>query len=550
MDLEAEPQETASLKELAQACAKQFRQLSQDEETRDPGVNARDGFWASRRTADFNIWCTIIGVNSEGLRSVDVRLKDVPEICKLLLHLLRSLRRDLDDLIQQHGRVSPPEGKAEAGYTYADSESDASSLSFEPLSSSEGSQLSSLTDNPLSPGQSRQIELRQHIGDTVDRLQGQTRRIERAGAQHRRKRIEVFREKERSQQMYEGFEKLGLWKANEEFKLASKIMKERIAESFARRRIRFEYLKEHQKKRAVDMISSPDNNSVPPPQGCSRDNVETTVEQKKEGPKKPIVSGATLPQDQRTLFSATVNTKYDLSTEGKKKARAESVRSIALRHPGFPPPPRTQNGRFQCPYCLLEFRDREAEKGRWSQHVMQDFEPYFCTFEDCTAPYDIPNSFDELLDHLQSHLPVRHHVDEPDGQHRAYLEVEFEHHIISHGKVSEETMAAMKEASRRKAPFLFDSCPFCGGYPDVIEKRFPDPDTLDAQRELRKHIKQHMQEIALFLPPYRSDIYDEDENLKGSDVTHRMSNHGEISGSPTDFEEFCDREDCDCKDAG
>ena len=179
---------------------------------------------------------------------------------------------------------------------------------------------------------------------------------------------------------------------------------------------------------------------------------------------------------------------------------------------------------------------------------MQDFEPYFCTFEDCKAPFDIPNSFDDLLDHLQTHLPVRHHVDEPGGEHKEFVEMEFEHHLKSHGKVSDGIMAAMKEATRRKGAFLFDSCPFCGGYPDVLEKRFPDPDILDAQRELRKHIKQHMQEIALFLPPYRSDIFDDDDTLNDSDVTHRRSNNDNVSLNPEDIVTLCDRKDCDCKD--
>lgn len=178
---------------------------------------------------------------------------------------------------------------------------------------------------------------------------------------------------------------------------------------------------------------------------------------------------------------------------------------------------------------------------------MQDFEPYFCTFEECNAPFDVPNSFDGLLEHLQSHLPMRHHVDKPGGEHKEFLETEFENHINSHGEVSDDVMAAMKDSSRRKGAFLFESCPFCGGYPDDLEKRFSNRDTLDAQRELRKHIKQHMQEIALFLPPYRSDIFDEDEGIKGSDVTHRQSISDEIPEDGLEAESLCDRIDCDCK---
>jgi hypothetical protein len=148
---------------------------------------------------------------------------------------------------------------------------------------------------------------------------------------------------------------------------------------------------------------------------------------------------------------------------------------------------------------------------------------------------------------MQSHLPPRYHIDEPDGEHRELAETEFEHHVKSHGEVSLGTLDSMKEKNRRKLAFLFDSCPFCGGYPNMVEKRFPDPDTVDAQVELRKHIKQHMQEIDLFLPSYRSDIFERDDDSKQSDATHRRSSPHEIPTDKKDFVSVCDREECDCK---
>ena len=180
---------------------------------------------------------------------------------------------------------------------------------------------------------------------------------------------------------------------------------------------------------------------------------------------------------------------------------------------------------------------------------MQDFEPYFCTFEGCKAPFDVPNTFDGLLGHLQDHLPIRYHVDMPDGEHKEFDETEFEEHVKRYGEISEEMLATMKEASRRKGAFLFESCPFCGGYPDVLEKRLPDPNTPEAQTELRKHIKQHMQDIALFLPPYREDIFNEDDDLKSSAVTRRSVNQNN-SGEPDECKTVCDRQDCDCNDKG
>ncbi len=178
---------------------------------------------------------------------------------------------------------------------------------------------------------------------------------------------------------------------------------------------------------------------------------------------------------------------------------------------------------------------------------MQDFEPYFCTVENCDAPFDVPNSFNGLLGHMQNHLPVRHHIDETDGKHSEYVEETFEDHIKSQGEVSQEDMAHLKETSWRKCAFLFEICPFCGGYPEAIEKIFKEKDSVEAQIELRRHIKQHMQQIALFLPPYRSDIFDKDDDPNASGATNRRSIREVIPENEADFVTTCDRPDCDCR---
>jgi hypothetical protein len=96
MKSEADPKDTATLKHLAQACERQLLEALRDEEAQEDIVKAREGHWASRQFAEFNLWCTKVGVNGEGLKSIDVRLKDVPEICELFRKLLHSLEQDLN----------------------------------------------------------------------------------------------------------------------------------------------------------------------------------------------------------------------------------------------------------------------------------------------------------------------------------------------------------------------------------------------------------------------------------------------------------------------
>ncbi|SPO04605.1 uncharacterized protein DNG_07290 [Cephalotrichum gorgonifer] len=544
---ESDPKDTLSLRLMAQSCRGHLQELLHVEETREDAAKAEAGHWASHQYAEFNLWCVKVGVDGEGLRSIDVRLKDVPEMCNILLHLLQSLNQDLRELRK------PAEEVARVGSldpSFDDAESEGSSLSFESLSS-DPPELGDTEDSTASAWRKRNLDLQDHIGDTIERLHGHALRIESAGAGHRRERIELYRQKEGPKAAYEGYKRLAMWKVKTEFEAASEIFQERLAESFARRRIRFDYLKAHQKKRAANAVGRQLDLVAESQPGLKDGHDSPPVIMSQKAPSRVDASTEAIPQAQPTIYSQTTGTKLVLSTEPRRPERAESVVSVALRHPGFPLPPRVSNGAFQCPYCRLEFRAREAEKSQWSRHVMQDFEPYFCTLDSCHAPFDVPNTFDGLLRHLQDHMEERYHVDMPDGNHQDLGEGEFEEYIQIHASLSEEELAARKDASCRRAVFLFDSCPFCGGYPDVVERRFPAPNTPEAQRELRIHIRQHMQDVALFLPPYRDDISYKDDDGKSSTVIGRQSTGRSDIEDPLVFDvNRCDRADCDCRDPG
>lgn len=89
------PEDTSSLGHVALACQIHLQELLKEEESQENVAKAREGFWASRQSAEFNIWCTKVGVYGEGLRAIDVRLKEVPGIFELLKQLLQSLEHDL-----------------------------------------------------------------------------------------------------------------------------------------------------------------------------------------------------------------------------------------------------------------------------------------------------------------------------------------------------------------------------------------------------------------------------------------------------------------------
>ncbi|EFY91876.1 hypothetical protein MAC_02161 [Metarhizium acridum CQMa 102] len=98
----------------------------------------------------------------------------------------------------------------------------------------------------------------------------------------------------------------------------------------------------------------------------------------------------------------------------------------------------------------------------------------------------------------------------PDGSDREFENRQlFEQFLQEKLHIPRLEWNSLAELGRGKKPFLFETCHFCGGYPDVVRNCVPDPTTPSAQAEMKKHIKQYMQEIALYLPPICDDVADD-----------------------------------------
>ena len=82
MDLDQgiDPKDMISLEDCAKRCKRYLQELVWDEEMRDIKIRVREGHWAHRQFAQFNSWCSKVGIAGEGIKSFAFRLKDVPEI--------------------------------------------------------------------------------------------------------------------------------------------------------------------------------------------------------------------------------------------------------------------------------------------------------------------------------------------------------------------------------------------------------------------------------------------------------------------------------------
>ncbi|KAL8387701.1 hypothetical protein RB595_009726 [Gaeumannomyces hyphopodioides] len=551
---EAEPETTTRLRNLAIKCRGRLQRLCEQEDSDRAAKKAEAAvFWASHQSAEFALWCLRVGVDRQGSGSLDRRLKDVPAICDVFDKLLQALDSDLAEFEKPPARTisTPPRSivaRASASEINDNNSDSSSSLSFDSLSSFDGSegQVAGLGEV-----QERQAALRKAIEKTIERLRQHAMWISQAAIKHRQDRMELYLKKDGPSSRYEAYKKMAEHAARKQYTLARVFFIERIAESFARRRTRFDYLKEHQRKRARDDLLLP---GPPTSRHDSRAAVAAPAavfgHTQAQGAKAQLEKPQTVYQS--TILSKTVVTQLKEPPGLDLHKRAESVASVVTRRAEFPPPPKITGSSFECPYCRLDLSTSDAEMPRWTQHVMEDFEPYFCTEEACQRPFSFPNTFDGLMAHLQTHVPVRYHLDTPSGKHmEADHEDELEGQIPSvhtDQPLLGDSLSALKNSTRRRGVFIFRTCPFCGGYPEVLEKGFGDPSNPESQEELRYHIKEHMQQIMLFLPPDREDLTGGGDNVEASTSTERESVRETNRGEAEDIPMLCSREECDCQE--
>ncbi|KAI8298980.1 hypothetical protein K4K61_011157 [Colletotrichum sp. SAR11_59] len=170
MDLEADVEDIESLQWLAKDCAKLLDDLLLQENAQAEEIIAKEGHWVSRQYGEFNLWCVKVGVHGQGLRSIDVRLKDVPETCAVVRDLLKSLQNDLEKIQQPADSIQHLK-KADIETDHSDSGSDDSSLSFDSLSSLDDAESRQGREGVTLEGK-QTLMLRKHVEDTVDRLHG------------------------------------------------------------------------------------------------------------------------------------------------------------------------------------------------------------------------------------------------------------------------------------------------------------------------------------------------------------------------------------------
>jgi serine/threonine protein kinase len=137
--------------------------------------------------------------------------------------------------------------------------------------------------------------------------------------------------------------------------------------------------------------------------------------------------------------------------------------------------------RFECPYCF-QIKDISDDR-QWQEHILEDLQPYVCTYDDC----DLYDHFFDSRDAWFNH-EVHHHralwFCNTKGHPKFDLEGEFLSHMqeIHEQRIGGMRFSLIKNMFRHPTESLKGTCNLC---------------RRDSE-DLKSHLSEHLQRIALF----------------------------------------------------
>ncbi|KAL4746082.1 hypothetical protein BDW72DRAFT_185676 [Aspergillus terricola var. indicus] len=149
-----------------------------------------------------------------------------------------------------------------------------------------------------------------------------------------------------------------------------------------------------------------------------------------------------------------------------------------------------------CPYCCCSLSSSiVTNKLKWIDHVKYDLDPYVCLFDDCDSPNELYNHSEDWLNHMRQHSLRWRCTAKSHGVLVFHTRGDYEDHMSSKHKSTKSQLKILAERSSRSSGSLFESCPFCG------ESAF---------HNLEEHVAGHLRYLALKSLPFPdNDEYDD-----------------------------------------
>ncbi|KAK0662433.1 O-acetyl-ADP-ribose deacetylase MACROD1 [Lasiodiplodia hormozganensis] len=518
-----------SIRDRSVACSRSFRLLAAALES---GNNEHRSLIDPTSLEDeygrFRVWGGNLGAQQKGHSSLDYRLRESPLLQSNVLKLLQELENNINEA---HAVVTgarlPYEQQAVRG-------------DFSDDSASENSD----DDDESSDEERPRYELQQRMFEIIDIINSLYRlsiRIRNPTLRTRSLKAAAYRQVDPDTgvdvlSQYAEYDRMyiedslanlrnGLPQRKDE---DVAFLVDRLSKAITRRRQQFKYWKKHRDKLANSASTKEDFTPIGEEQVVQPQIAGNGISGLEEAPKAFKMNLRAPPSEAqpRTLLSGTEATAHHKTLDDA--IDSQSVTSIATtaRDLGghgidLPPPPNTADGEkdFECPYCYVICPARYGRSRSWKTHILQDLQPYVCTYKDCSSEDQMFRSRREWLEHEGSaHRKVWRCPTHPHAVYSSQAGIRTHLDDVHGSDLSEMQIRQLIAVAETSTIDSREYCPVCfvGAHEPGIEGN------------LHNHIANHLENFASFALP-RFTGTDDDKSGASMDAFHERGSLSDVS---------------------
>ncbi|KAF7672762.1 hypothetical protein GT037_009263 [Alternaria burnsii] len=454
----------------------------------------------------FRVWAGNLGALQKGHSSLDYRLRDSPNLLSSALKLLNELEHNLNETFAVISGARLPYEAQTSTEEVEEDENDDGFFSEEDDSDSDG---------PRS-----ELKMRfEEVVDIIDNLYKLSVRIRTPSIHSRSLKASSYMPKdpETGVDILDAYAELDRKHVQELLLQLRKqhpsgaqeeqaSLVERLSSSITLRRRHFKYWKRHRDKLGASVIPEEAPEPVVP---ASREAPNTIRNENLEAfPTTPMITTSRPTPSQKTgktLLSGTEVTHHhqsldDIVDTKSVTSYAVTVRDLHGKGIELPPPPKAANGDkdFECSYCWIVCPARYGKGRAWKTHLLQDLQPYICTYEDCESSQQLFRSRREWAEHEATHRKLWRCPEHAAALYSSVSGLETHLRQDHNGSFPEDQIAVIAKIGETTAMDTRTKCPIC----------YVPADTAGLG-DLQSHIANHLERFATFaLPHGREDDAD------------------------------------------
>ncbi|KAJ4353861.1 uncharacterized protein N0V89_005591 [Didymosphaeria variabile] len=457
----------------------------------------------------FRVWSGNLGVLQKGHSSLDYRLRDAPLLSDEVTKLLKELQENLHAAHEIVTGVRLPYEQQPRPANFGEHDEDDSFFSDEE-------------DEGSDPGVPRtEIGMRfQEIVDIIDNLYKISVRIRAPTIRTRSLKAASYQPKDPET----GVDLLGqyaVFDAQHTQELVRHLrvphasagvsteqndeLVNRLARAVTLRRRQFKYWRRHRDKLGISTVQEEPEALAATQRPDAPHRHDTLEAQPGTLGINALPKMASSQKTGRTLLSGTEATHHhqsldDIVDSKSVTSYAVTVKDLTGKGIDLPPPPKAADGDkdFECPYCFVICPARYGKGRSWRTHVLQDLQPYVCTYFECQTSDQLYRSRRDWVEHESSHRKAWRCPEHPDAVYKS--QTGFEEHLKNeHGdSIPEGQIPSIVKVGETSTVDLRQTCPICCAPVDV-----------KGMGTLQSHIANHLERVAAFSLP--TDIDDDSD---------------------------------------